>query len=190
MEMNWIPFFDVILIVCLLLCLVRSWQRGFLLQLVDLFSWLVAATDYVRGFQAALLYTQTNQLEGLQAALGSSICKAGYRGVQASTGYNYSDNFVGLQAGAVNTSADFAGLQASALVNVADKFGGLQASLVVNVAREAEGMQAGLYNQVLDNGGFQAGLINIGKGKGFQLGLINYNEDAPIPFLPFVNFSF
>ena len=36
MEMNWIPFFDVILIVCLLLCLVRSWQRGFLLQLVDL----------------------------------------------------------------------------------------------------------------------------------------------------------
>ena len=43
MEMNWIPFFDVILIVCLLLCLVRSWQRGFLLQLVDLFSWLVAA---------------------------------------------------------------------------------------------------------------------------------------------------
>lgn len=43
MEMNWIPFFDVILIVCLLLCLVRSWQRGFLMQLVDLFSWLVAA---------------------------------------------------------------------------------------------------------------------------------------------------
>lgn len=43
MEMNWIPFFDVILIVCLILCLVRSWQRGFLLQLIDLLSWLVAA---------------------------------------------------------------------------------------------------------------------------------------------------
>ncbi|HJC36892.1 MAG TPA: CvpA family protein [Candidatus Merdibacter merdavium] len=43
MEMNWILIFDIILIICLAAYLARAWQRGFLLQLIDLVSWAAAA---------------------------------------------------------------------------------------------------------------------------------------------------
>ena len=43
MEQQWIILFNGILLLLLLIYLVRCWQRGFVLQLIDLISWLFAA---------------------------------------------------------------------------------------------------------------------------------------------------
>lgn len=43
MEQQWITIFNIIVGIGLLLYLLRCWQRGFALQLIDLVSWLLAA---------------------------------------------------------------------------------------------------------------------------------------------------
>ncbi len=43
MEQQWITIFNGILILILLIYLIRCWQRGFVLQLIDLISWLFSA---------------------------------------------------------------------------------------------------------------------------------------------------
>ncbi|MFR9119048.1 MAG: hypothetical protein ACLVJX_09270 [Merdibacter sp.] len=43
MEQQWITIFNIIVGIGLLLYLLRCWQRGFALQLIDLVSWLAVA---------------------------------------------------------------------------------------------------------------------------------------------------
>ncbi len=152
-------------------------------------SWFVAATDYVRGLQAALFYSQCNQLQGVQAAIGSSIAKAGFLGLQSTLGYNYSDHFVGVQAGLVNTAANYGGIQAAGTVNVAANVGGIQAAPCVNIAEQVGGIQAGAYNQAQSVGGLQFGIVNLAKSKSFQIGLVNIIQDGWLPFCLLVNFQ-
>ena len=149
-----------------------------------------ACTQYIRGFQAALFYAEDHMMHGLQASLGSNISKSGHVGLQATCGYNYSDKFAGMQAGVVNTSADFAGMQAAVAVNVSDNAAGLQAALAVNVADKVGGVQAALYNQAQKVDGLQAGLVNVSQEGGFQIGLVNYIKDGWLPVFPLINFKF
>jgi len=148
-----------------------------------------AGTEYVRGFQTALFFTEGHMMHGLQASLGSNIAKSGHVGLQATCGYNYSDKFAGMQAGVVNTSADFAGMQAAA-VNVSDNAGGIQAGVCVNIADKLGGAQLGLYNQARQADGLQVGLVNVSMKSGFQIGLVNYIKDGWIPVFPLINFKF
>ena len=40
---QWIVLFNLILVIVCIIYLIRSWQRGFVLQLIDLVSWLFSA---------------------------------------------------------------------------------------------------------------------------------------------------
>ena len=64
--------------------------------------------------------------------------------------------------------------------------GGVQIGLI-NGANNGI-LQIGLFNQEHGNGSMQIGLYNE-SGSSIQFGLINYNADALIPWMPLINFS-
>ncbi len=131
----------------------------------------------------------------------------------AFVGTNY---FLSLAPGAVSTEVNY-GLQIS-LLNFHQRNYGMSVGVVngdadmLKVPREGwRGIQIGLVNadgscQIggsnLDGNGFQLGIwnkrstallqigmYNCGNGKGFQIGLLNYNPDSLIPWCPLLNFS-
>lgn len=93
-------------------------------------------------------------------------------------------------------SGEFYGVQLGG-ISLADVSGGLQLSFF-NSAAANEGLQLGVVNvagrQALsenrkDSCGIQVGGYNYAD-KGFQLGLINYNANSPLPWTLLVNWSF
>lgn len=153
-------------------------------------SWIISGTAHIRGIQACWIYCDNRQFDGIQSSFVVNRNLAGFNGIQATLGVNYAEGINrGLQAGALNISGDIYGFQPAATVNVSGNVTGMQAAVILNHSKDLTGFQTGLLNFADRSCGFQLGLINCAKEKGFQFGLINYIEDGVCPFLPFVNFS-
>ena len=88
-------------------------------------------------------------------------------------------------------------LQSGAVLNVSEN-NCFFAFSPCNLAHRNYALQTGIFNFSARNFGVQIGLFNIGgmiqiglyNSEGnFQIGLVNYNPDAWLPWLPFINFS-
>lgn len=87
--------------------------------------------------------------------------------------------------------AKVCGLETGLFACLTDRVYGLQASPFFNNSYYIDGMQASLVNSTQDSRGlFQFGLVNVSRRYSVQFGLVNYLEDALIPFFPIINFSF
>lgn len=115
------------------------------------------AGEVVDGVGISLIYGRLESLRGIQAGVLNHV-------VGTSTG---------IQAGALNVSADNLGMQAGAY-NSADELRGMQAG-VVNVSTSSKGMQAGLVNITGNCRCVQFGLVNIWK-----------SPDGATWFFPFI----
>jgi len=82
------------------------------------------------------------------------------------------------------------GVEISAFASINGEMNGFQASPVFNSAKELKGLQFSIVNLVEKAWGLQLGLVNCAKSGSFQIGLINYIEDSPIPVLPIINCRF
>lgn len=127
----------------------------------------------VRGIQTGGLVTACSDLAGLQAA-GMGAMTRQLRGVQVS----------GLAA----LTAEGSGLQIAPF-NVSGMILKENELKEAEISPKADGVlvQVGLENLAGKECAFQIGLINQKAGKGFQLGLLNYSQNSPIPYLPLLN---
>jgi len=113
--------------------------------------------------------------------------------------YGVSEQVQGVSVQGIGRTERFAGLQFG-LVNLLTRFQGVSFSLVSGMW-ENRGLQAGLVNLSGDalpdfcgckgvsrGGGMQLGIVNGATG-GFQLGLLNYNENSPVPWMVLFNAS-
>ena len=87
-------------------------------------------------------------------------------------GINFAERVYGQQLGLGSATIDFYGIQSSCFVNMASS---------------GHGLQLAAYNCVGDLTGVQLGLVNQAS-HGFQIGLININENGFLPVFPFFNF--
>lgn len=96
-------------------------------------------------------------------------------------GFNYSENYTGVQFGLLNgTRCDFGGWQAGFVNYTADNFSGFQLGLV-NYAGRLTGLQLGLFNMAAQaDRGLQLGIVNLlpENRHWFSAGLAN--EVAPV----------
>jgi len=152
-------------------------------------SWLAAGTDYIRGAQGSWVSCFNKEMDGVMASLAYTQNDVRMNGVQAS-GVNLSGDVIGLQASAVNVSGNVKGVQPAAGVNYSGNVSGVQLAVVTNISDNVTGFQSSLINSAANVRGMQFGLINMAKGKSFQMGLLNYIDGAAIPMLPLVNFKF
>jgi len=130
------------------------------------------ARPLVNNFSVSFGYNQVAAVEGLDMSLGATTVTDHLHGVQ-------------LAVGMANTEGRARGVQASAILSLATgDFRGHQWSTLVNVAtKNLHGSQMGTgVNYARDLRGFQAGLVNVGRGRtsGLQLGLVNYADDADV----------
>ncbi len=85
------------------------------------------------------------------------------------------------------------GIQLSLLYNLANP-DGVWKGIQIGGVNMGGSVQIGVCNLAYGDMTFQIGLVNslennVGKNC-IQIGLLNYNEESWIPFLPFLNFSF
>ena len=152
-------------------------------------SWFTSATDNIKGLQVCWCTCFSEYLQGVQASLGFNLTKKELEGFQAGP-VNISGNFYGFQAGAVNLGENISGFQAAPLLNCAGTIDGVQMGLV-NLAKTFNGFQASAVNLAEENSnGFQLGFFNMSKGKGVQIGILNYTKGALIPWFPLFNLKF
>ncbi len=97
----------------------------------------------------------------------------------------------GIKAGApFGVGAPVYGLEASVLGSLTDNVDGVQTSLIMTMGKKVTGLQFAIVNLVDDLSGLQLGVFNYAKHTSFQVGILNYIADAPIPLLPVLNFKF
>ena len=113
--------------------------------------------------------------------------------------FGFSDAINGVSIQGFGETGRFAGLQLG-LVTLSSHFQGVNFSLVTG-AWESRGLQIGLANfsgntvpagsrgnGVPPGGGMQLGVVNCATS-GIQVGLLNYNQNSPIPWMIFFNAS-
>ncbi len=153
-------------------------------------SWIFSGTDHIKGIQACWVHNQNETFDGIQASFVSNINFTQFRGLQAAFVYCQAGDFMGAQGALVSLAKDWMGVQSALAVSVTGDGTGFQAAGVNVVNGKFTGVQCGIYSQVEECSGLQLGLVNISGKKGFQIGLVNYIEDALIPVFPILNFSF
>ncbi len=153
-------------------------------------SWVYSGTDHIKGIQACWVHNQNKTFDGLQSSFVSCLNFERFNGIQATLVFCYAGDYNGLQASLVSMAGNLRGVQAALGLNISGDVTGFQAAGVNVVNGTFTGVQCGLYSQVEKCNGLQLGLVNISGGKGMQFGLINYIEDAWIPVMPILNFSF
>ena len=131
--------------------------------------------------------------------------------------YGYVAESYGIMVPVVNRAENSYGIQVSPFANLVDGSGGGLGVSLLNAAETYSGVQIGLMNGFvlrergripvpaksffvgMQTGGvnvnfqnrgfsFQIGLFNRSYGGAFQIGLLNYAENAGIPWLPVINF--
>ncbi len=152
-------------------------------------SWFYSGTAHMKGIQASWVANKNATMWGLQASWIFCMSTEETNGIQASCILNIADKVTGLQAGGFNYAGDFVGLQPGMLGNIAGDMTGAQFGLF-NVAKELNGFQASAVNVAKESHGFQLGFVNVAQKTGFQIGLINVIKDGVLPVFPFINFSF
>lgn len=105
--------------------------------------------------------------------------------------YYGSEKAGGITLGLSQISGTYYGVIASALYSACGIHYGLSVS-PVNLTMENHGVQIGLVNHILPFGEtlnyVQVGLYNYAEN-GLQIGLLNHNPNALIPWMPFFNYS-
>lgn len=151
-------------------------------------SWVYSGSDYMTGVQASMLLNRHLYGYGFQPAIVMNLSMKSLVGMQASCVFNYANNVMGVQAGAVNILTYINGFQPGVLFNYADKVEGCQAGLF-GIIKKLNGCQLGGVNITEDaSEGFQIGFVNIiSNGKGMQFGIFNILPGAKIPFTLFFN---
>ena len=82
------------------------------------------------------------------------------------------------------------GVEMAAFSCMTENIDGTQLAPLFNSAKDMDGLQASLVNVTEKMCGLQLGLVNVSKKTGFQIGVVNYIKDGPVPFLPIINFAF
>jgi len=144
----------------------------------------------VHGLEASVLYSGTENINGVQATMCGPAIGKEINGAQASwTGPTLARKIYGLQASCtLNMTDDIIGFQPG-LVNIAKNVRGFQAS-AVNVAENVTGFQASAVNLTKELKGLQLGAFNYSKKSGVQIGVINIIEDGWIPFTILFNIKY
>ena len=83
-----------------------------------------------------------------------------------------------------------AGIELSILAGMSSGIYGLQAAPMFVSADRVEGIQFSVVNIVRTIYGLQLGVVNVARDTAFQIGLINYIRESPLPVFPFVNVRF
>ncbi|MCF6177601.1 MAG: hypothetical protein L3J71_17740 [Victivallaceae bacterium] len=101
-------------------------------------------------------------------------------------------NVYGIKIGAPFCSGQgtVKGIETAVFCGATDSITGLQACIITSVTKRIDGLQFSIVNYAEEVEGLQLGVVNIAKKKSFQIGILNYIEDAAIPWLPIVNFKF
>lgn len=86
-------------------------------------------------------------------------------------------------------SSKVVGFQGSLIATDAAEISGLQLA-ILNFAGQVNGVQLAILNFAENCCGLQIGGFNSSRGKSFQIGIVNYIEDAWLPVFPIVNFKF
>ncbi len=185
-------------------------------ELYGLFVGCYSRIENVYGFQLALAnlngeliqedFNATGNCYGLQAALGNisgdayiqigaiGNFAATVSGAQIGGLANKADTLYGMQIGLVNgvlDSADSCGAQIG-LINALDGNSGPSDVVQLGLANGAiwhSRLQAGVINTAEDGMDFQFGLWNESAGAGWQVGLLNFSENAWLPFFPFLLYT-
>ena len=98
---------------------------------------------------------------------------------------NYSEQGSLLQLGCFNATDKNASLQIGCF-NGTGKNNGVQ----IGCFNVAESRQVEMLKEQEKSKGWQLGIFNISENYGVQIGLVNYNKNALIPWFPLFNFSF
>ncbi|MEG2075947.1 MAG: hypothetical protein RRY34_05545 [Victivallaceae bacterium] len=153
-------------------------------------SWLYSGTAIIRGVQASWIYNHNVDCNGLQGSWIINYNRDMFYGLQASALVNIMGSGTGFQGGGFNYSDNFTGVQAGLLGNFnAGNFRGFQTGMY-NVSDVVNGFQLSGVNVAKELNGFQFGFVNVAEKRGFQMGLVNIIKGGCIPFMPLMNFSF
>lgn len=129
------------------------------------------AAEVNSGLQAAGVLTLSNgATDGAQVAFGGNLSRGSLRGAQVSAVFNASGgSSQGLQASfGPNVAKHLLGVQASALLNVAETVTGAQIGLV-NIGKRVRGTQIGLVNISEEVDGFPIGLVSVSESGGIHV---------------------
>jgi NTE family protein len=161
----------------------------------------------ITGISAAFV-NNTKSVSGILLALYNNVnCKSNSYTllIGGLNNTNNNSNFNGLQIAIlnnINNESNSNSIQFGVINNINLKFNLLdktnlnsaQIGVINNTNSDSNsftGFQAGLFNRADYINGVQIGLYNIANySSGIQFGLINKMENAWIPYMPFINFSF
>jgi hypothetical protein len=82
------------------------------------------------------------------------------------------------------------GVETSVFASGTDHVNGVSSSVLVATSKHVKGFQGSVVNYCDDVDGVQLGVFNMAKDEAFQIGIINYIENSPIPVLPIINVRF
>jgi hypothetical protein len=82
------------------------------------------------------------------------------------------------------------GIETSVFASGTDHVNGVSSSVLVATSKQVKGFQGSIVNFCDDVDGVQLGVFNMAKDEAFQIGIINYIENSPIPVLPVINVRF
>jgi hypothetical protein len=82
------------------------------------------------------------------------------------------------------------GIETAAIACLTQTVYGIQTTPIFCGSEKLTGIQASPVNMCDKLEGLQFGLFNASKHASFQLGILNYNEKAWIPWLPIINWNF
>ena len=82
------------------------------------------------------------------------------------------------------------GVETSVFASGTDHVNGISSSVLVATSKYVKGFQGSVVNYCDNVDGVQLGVFNMAKNEAFQIGIINYIENSPIPVLPVINVRF
>jgi len=165
------------------------------------------STGSFAGVQAAAMTWTEGDVYGIQAALLANVVAEEMIAIQAAPVNVIWGDAGGLQVGAVNYDADFAGLQVGGVINWnrgtsyglqvssinanQDEFLGCSLGALVNYSGKFKGFACGLVNVSYEVTGYQLGVVNAcDYMHGVQIGLINLICESKLPIMVIANASF
>ena len=110
-------------------------------------------------------------------------------GIPSETEYN---DVYGVKVGAPGCGGKGTvnGVETSVFASGTDHVNGVSSSVLVATSKYVKGFQGSIVNYSDNVDGVQLGVFNMAKDEAFQIGIINYIENSPIPVLPIINVRF
>ena len=152
------------------------------------------------AFPIALFYPGETEVRGILFSLGMGMSEKNVYGANLGTAtlltgecYGIAINVfsvlkenhgisLGVGTVGVNNNGVLAGIFASGQDNVGISLG------IINLWENNAGVLVGVFNYISKKNTFQLGIYNQAEG-GLQIGLLNHNPNALIPWMPFFNYS-